>query len=85
MKDIGCPDAPALGYLVIGPKGLPDPIYKTLADAIRKVASGPEFQKALTNLEIPYDYKERKQLEEETNKDFYLYKAFLEKMGVKPE
>jgi len=85
MKDIGCPDAPALGYLVVGPKGLPDPIYKTLADAIRKVASGPDFQKALTNLEIPYDYKERKQLEEETNKDFYLYKAFLEKMGVKPE
>ncbi len=85
MKDIGCPDAPALGFLVIAPKGLPDAVYKTLADAVRKVATGPDFQKALVNLEIPYDYKERKQLEEETNRDFYVYKAFLEKMGVKPE
>jgi tripartite-type tricarboxylate transporter receptor subunit TctC len=85
MKDIGCPDAPALGYLVIGPKGLPDSVYKTLADAVRKVAEGADFRKALVNLEIPFDYKDRKQLEKETNADFYLYKAFLEKMGVKPE
>lgn len=85
MKDIGCQDAPALGYLIIGPKGLPDPVYKTLSDAIRKVTSGPDFQKTLANLEIPYDYKDRAQLEKETAEDFYLYKTFLEKMGVKPE
>ena len=85
MKDIGCQDAPALGYLVIGPKGLPDPIYKILSTAIRKVVAGPDFQKALTNLEIPYDYKDRAQLEKETGEGFYFYKAFLEKMGVKPE
>jgi tripartite-type tricarboxylate transporter receptor subunit TctC len=85
MKDIGCQDAPALGYLVIGPKGLPDPVYKTLADAIRKVVEGPEFQKTLANLEIPFDFKDRSQLEKETVEHFHLYKAFLEKMGVKPE
>jgi tripartite-type tricarboxylate transporter receptor subunit TctC len=85
MKDIGCQDAPALGYLVIGPAGLPDSVYKTLSDAIRKVTDGADFKKALTNLEIPHDYKDRKQLEKETAADFYLYKAFLEKMGVKPE
>jgi tripartite-type tricarboxylate transporter receptor subunit TctC len=85
MKDIGCQDAPALGYLVIGPKGLPDPVYKTLSDAIRKVVEGPAFQKTLVNLEIPYDYKDRAQLEKETVEHFYLYKSFLEKMGVKPE
>jgi tripartite-type tricarboxylate transporter receptor subunit TctC len=85
MKDIGCQDAPALGYLVIGPKGLPDPIYKILSDAIRKVVEGSDFQKTLANLEIPYDYKDRTQLERETVEDFYLYKTFLEKMGVKPE
>jgi tripartite-type tricarboxylate transporter receptor subunit TctC len=85
MKDIGCQDAPALGYLVIGPKGLPDSIYKVLSDAIRKVTAGPDFQKALANLEIPFDYKDRTQLEKETAEQFYIYKAFLEKMGVKPE
>lgn len=85
MKDIGCQDAPALGYLIIAPKGLPDPVYKILSDAIRKVVEAASFQKTLVNLEIPYDYKGRAQLEKETVEDFYLYKAFLEKMGVKPE
>ena len=85
MKDIGCQDAPALGYLVLAPKGLPDPVYKVLSDAIRKVTEGPDFQRTLTRLEIPYDYKDRRQLEKETAEDFYVYKAFLEKMGVKPE
>jgi tripartite-type tricarboxylate transporter receptor subunit TctC len=85
MKDIGCQDAPALGYIVIAPKGLPDPVYKILSDAIRKVTAGPDFQKTLANLEIPYDYKDRSQLEKETAEHFYLYKTFLEKMGVKPE
>jgi len=85
MKDIGCQDAPALGYLIIGPKGLPDPVYKVLADAIRKVIESPAFRKTLANLDIPYDYKDRAQLEKETVEHFYLYKAFLEKMGVKPE
>jgi tripartite-type tricarboxylate transporter receptor subunit TctC len=85
MKDIGCEDAPALGYLVIAPKGLPDAVYKVLAEAIRKVTEGPDFQKTLARLEIPYDYKDRRQLEKETAEDFHTYKAFLEKMGVKPE
>lgn len=85
MKEIGCQDAPALGYLVIAPKGLPDPIAKILGDAIRKVAEGPDFQRALQRMEIPYDYKDRRQLEKETETDFYFFKTFLEKMGVKPE
>jgi tripartite-type tricarboxylate transporter receptor subunit TctC len=85
MKEIGCQDAPALGYLVIAPKGLPDPIARILGDAIRKVADGPDFQKALQRMEIPYDYKDRRQLEKETETEFYFFKTFLEKMGVKPE
>jgi tripartite-type tricarboxylate transporter receptor subunit TctC len=28
LKELGCDDAPALGYLIVGPKDLPDPIYK---------------------------------------------------------
>lgn len=85
MKEIGCQDAPALGYLVIGPQGIPDPIYNKLSEAIRKVAEGPDFQKVMANLEIPYDYKDRQQLEKDVVADFKFYKAFLEKLGVKPE
>ena len=85
MKDIGCQDAPAAGYLVIAPKGLPEAVYKTISNAVRSVVEGPSFQKTLVNLEIPYDYKGRDQLEVDLPKHFNIYKGFLEKMGVKPE
>ena len=85
IKELGCEDAPALGYLVIGPKGLPDPIYKKLSEAIRKVTEGPDFQKFLGHLEIPYDYKDRSQLEKDVLVEYEFFKTFLEKMGVKKE
>jgi tripartite-type tricarboxylate transporter receptor subunit TctC len=85
LKEIGCEDAPALGYLLVAPKGLPEPVYKVLGEAIRKVAEGPDFQKALAKLEIPYDYKDRFQLEKETVEEYHLYKKFLDRIGVKPE
>jgi tripartite-type tricarboxylate transporter receptor subunit TctC len=85
MKDIGCQDAPSAGYLVIAPKGLADSVSKILGDAIHKVVAGPEFQKALVRMEIPYDYKDRSQLEKEVPGQFSFYKTLLDKMGVKPE
>jgi len=85
MKEIGCEDAPALGYLVVGPRGLPEPVFNKLSEAIRQVVEGPEFQKTLANLEIPYDYKNRQRLEKEMPEHYQFYKAFLEKLGVKPE
>ena len=85
MKDIGCQDAPALGYLVIGPRGLPAAIYGKLGDAVRKVAESPEFQKVIGNLEIPYDYKDRERLEKDVLEHYHFYKTFLEKLGVKAE
>ncbi len=85
MKEIGCQDAPALGYLVIAPKGIPDSVSNILGDAIHKVVAGPDFQKALVRMEIPYDYKDRRQLEQEVPNEYRFFKTFLEKMGVKPE
>ena len=85
MKEIGCQDAPALGYLVIAPKGIPDNVSRILGDAIHKVVAGPDFQKALARMEIPYDYKDRRQLEKEVPNEYRFFKTFLEKMGVKPE
>ena len=85
MKEIGCPDAPALGYLLVAPKGLPPQVSARLSEAVRKVVEGPEFQKALANLEIPYDYKDRLQLEKEIAEHSRFYKGLLETLGVKPE
>ncbi|OGP99971.1 MAG: hypothetical protein A2Z51_09130 [Deltaproteobacteria bacterium RBG_19FT_COMBO_52_11] len=83
LKDLGCKDAPALGYIVVGPKGLPDGIYKKLSETFKKVTDGPDFQKVLNNLEIPYDYKDRAQLEKDVVVEYEFYKTFLAKMGAK--
>jgi tripartite-type tricarboxylate transporter receptor subunit TctC len=85
LKEIGCDDAPALGYLIVAPKDLPDPVYRKLSDAIRRVLESPEFQKTLEGFEIPYDYKDRRQLEKDLVEDYHLYKTFLDKMGAKAE
>ncbi len=85
LKELGCPDAPALGYIVVGPKGLPDPIYQKLITTFRQVAEGPDFQNLLKNLDLPYDFKERKELEKDVPLEYNWYKEFLPKMGAKME
>lgn len=85
IRELGCQDAPALGYIVVGPKGMPGPIYKKLSEAIKKVVEGPDFQKLLAQLEIPYDYKDRAQMEKAIPVEYEFYKTFLQKMGAKKE
>ncbi len=83
LKELGCPDAPPLGYIIIGPKGMPNDIVYKLEKAFRQVTESAEFQKLLINLGIPYDYKSRAQLEKDVIREYELYKNFLEKMGAK--
>jgi tripartite-type tricarboxylate transporter receptor subunit TctC len=85
IKELGCQDAPALGYIVVGPKGMPDAIYKKLSGAIKKVVEGSDFQKLLSHLEIPYAYKDRAQMEKDVLVEYEFYKTFLQKMGAKKE
>ena len=85
LKEIGCPDAPALGYIVVGPKGIPDAISNKLGETFKKVVEGPAFQKVLANFDLPYDYKDRAQMEKEVPAEYEWFKTFLKKMGVKKE
>ena len=85
IKELGCQDAPALGYIVIGPKGMPDPIYKKLSGAVKKVVEGPDFQKLLNQLEIHYAYKDRTQMEKDVPVEYDFFKNFLQKIGAKKE
>ncbi|MGQ9694576.1 MAG: tripartite tricarboxylate transporter substrate binding protein, partial [Thermodesulfobacteriota bacterium] len=77
LKELGCQDAPALGYIVVAPKGLPEAIAQKLEKTFHRVAESGEFQKVLANLEIPYDYKGRAQLEREAKLQYDFYKTFL--------
>jgi len=83
LKELGCQDAPALGYIVVGPKGMPEAIYKKLNETFKRVTESPDFQKLLVNLEIPYDYKDGAKFEKDVLAEYDFYKIFLEKMGAK--
>ena len=80
LKELGCQDFPATGYLLMAPQGLAGPVYEKLAMAFRKTTEGPDFQKLLKQLEIPYDFKDRFQLEKQLPKESELYKNFLKEI-----
>ncbi len=82
LKELGCQDAPAYGYIVLGPKGMPDPIYRKLSETFRKVAESPDFQKALAKLEVSYEYKDGKRLEKDVRAEYQFYGDFLGKAGA---
>jgi tripartite-type tricarboxylate transporter receptor subunit TctC len=83
--EIGCQDPPPVGYVVVGPKGIPEAIAQKLCETFKKVAEEPAFQKLLADWDLPYDYKDRKQLEMEIPAAHEWYKNFLKRMGVKKE
>jgi len=85
LKELGCQDAPALGYIVVGPKGIPPAISKKLGETFKKVADGPAFQKVLASFDIPYDYKDREQIEKVVPVEYEFYKSFLQRIGAKKE
>jgi tripartite-type tricarboxylate transporter receptor subunit TctC len=85
MKEIGCPDNPANGYIVMGPKAMPEAVNKKLGEVFKKVAESAEFKKLLDSYDLPYDYKDQKQLAKEIPAEFDWYKGFLQKMGIKKE
>ena len=63
QKEIGGADYPGHGFIVVVPKGTPDPVVRKLGEAFKKVTDGPAFQKVLTNFDLACDYKDRAQLE----------------------
>jgi tripartite-type tricarboxylate transporter receptor subunit TctC len=85
LKDLGCEDVPANGYIVIGPKGLPDAVCKKLGEVFKKVVEGPNFQKLLENYDLPYDYKDQKQITAEIAKEYEWYKGYVQRTGMKKE
>ena len=85
LKEIGCQDYPGHGMILVGPKGLPEPIVKRLGETFKRVADGPEFQKILTTFDLPYDYKDRAQLEKEIPVEYELIRDYLKKIGAKKE
>jgi tripartite-type tricarboxylate transporter receptor subunit TctC len=57
-------------------------VVRKLAEAFKKVSEGPEFQEVLNRFDLPYDYKDRTQLEKETLPEYEMIGDYLKKIGV---
>ena len=69
--------------ILVGPKGLPEPIAKKIGESFKKVADSASFQSRLTSLDLPYDYKGQAQLGKEIPQLYEAGKTLLAKMGAK--
>lgn len=85
QEEIGCQDYAANGMMLVGPKGMPEPMVKKLEEAFKKVSESPNFHKLLEQFDLPYDYKGRAELEKEIPLDYEAAKNLLMKMGFKKE
>jgi len=85
QEEIGCQDYPANGMMLVGPKGMPEPMVKKLEEAFKKVSEAPQFHKLLEQFDLPYDYKGRTELEKDIPLQYEAAKNLLMKMGFKKE
>jgi tripartite-type tricarboxylate transporter receptor subunit TctC len=83
LKDLGYKMVPSGGdYLILAPKGLADPVFKKIEAAFRKAAFSPKFQKTLENLDVPFVFKDRQQLEAEAPKSYQFWGDLLKELGL---
>ncbi|HYB21496.1 MAG TPA: tripartite tricarboxylate transporter substrate binding protein [Thermodesulfobacteriota bacterium] len=85
LKELGCEDVPANTITIVAPKGMPDAVADKIADTFRKVSEGQEFQKMLDQINLPYDFKTRQQLNKDFPAEFEWWKVRLKEMGAKKE
>jgi tripartite-type tricarboxylate transporter receptor subunit TctC len=83
LKELGCTDVPPDTLIVIGPRGMSDPVANKLADVFKKVADGAEFQNVLAQIKCPYAFKTREQLERDMISEYEWYKEYHKKTGTK--
>ncbi|MGB9701076.1 MAG: tripartite tricarboxylate transporter substrate binding protein [Thermodesulfobacteriota bacterium] len=82
LKDLGYKDVPPALYILVGPKGLPDPIFKKLEEVFTKAAHSADFKKVLKNLSVPFTFKTRSELETNFPKTYQFYTNLLKEIGI---
>ena len=85
LKELGCEDVPPISYIVIGPRGIPNPTLRKLDETLKKAIEAPGFQKSLESLDMVYSFRNRVQLEKDFPNEYEKYKIFFNAMGAKKE
>ena len=82
LKELGYKNVPPYSFVLLAPKGLPDPVYKKLDAGFRQAAFSSEFQKKLKIFKTPFVFKDRRQLEAEFPERYQFYADFLKELGL---
>ena len=82
LNELGCKDVPPLYFIVQGPKGMPGDITIKLTQAVKKVTDGPDFQKVLADNYLPYDFKDKVQVEKDIPAQYEWYKSHFKESGA---
>jgi tripartite-type tricarboxylate transporter receptor subunit TctC len=83
LTELGCRDIPPNRIFIFAPKGLPESVSKKLSEALKKASETPKFQNTLKELDLPYGFKDRSQLEKELPEEYEFLKNFFNEIGVK--
>ncbi|MGQ9695738.1 MAG: tripartite tricarboxylate transporter substrate binding protein [Thermodesulfobacteriota bacterium] len=83
LTDLGYKDLPPPRYILVGPKGIPDPLLKILETKFKEAAHSPDFRKVMKNLSVPFSFRSRKELEAEFPKTYEFYAQLLKDIGIK--
>ena len=82
LKDLGYRDLPPQQFLLVSPKGLPDPVANKIESVFGQAVHSEEFIKALKKLSLPFSFKDRRQLEADFPKTYQFYADFLKELGL---
>ena len=85
LTELGYKDMPPALYLVVGPKGLPDPISKIIEEGFRRAVHSPGFRESLKNWGIPFSYRDRRRLEADFPGRYKFYSEFMKELGMTRE
>jgi len=83
LKELGCEDCPGMGMIVVGPKGVPKAILEKLSLTFKQIMETANFKDLLAKLDIPYDYKDAKQMEKDMPAEYEWFGPYLKKIGAK--
>jgi tripartite-type tricarboxylate transporter receptor subunit TctC len=83
LTELGCRDVPPNRIFIFAPGGLPGSVSLKLSEAFKKASETPKFQKILKDLDLPYGFKDRSQLEKELPQEYEFLKIFFQEIGVK--
>ena len=82
IEEFGYKSIPMGSFVLLAPKGLPDPIFKKIEAAFHKSAHSPELHKMLDNMDVPFIFRDRRQFEAEFADTYKLYADFLKEIGL---